>query len=785
MSTASPSVQSFSLTMTVLEALIQALNGMVIHNSNAETPPAVILWPDEKQQWGKLMPRLRAELPYLLTLGKYDPTTKTGPAIWLKCMIAGTLPQADWPQTTVPILYLPGVSRQQLRAVENCPRELQPLAELQYRGVFWSQPNSRDWTILAFLKSKEGLGLDVAQDQATLQAMQGALSRLAETPLGELQRKKLEAEDFNHLLTPDPVREVLLWLNEPDSIKAQWAGDRWNAFRSVCQDKYKFNPDQDGAITAAEKLGKKQDSWVVVWNRFAEAPGAYQSIPKLLKQAAPTEIDMFADRSTWPNLNEEAEEELRSRLLQLRQLTAAEAIEQIRQLEVDHGLRRDWVWAELGQAPLAKALEHLNTLADVAEKSLGGPNPQTMAEQYVVGGWQADAAVIQAIACAERDSDSRAVFSAIRTIYKPWLEQTTEHLQALIREQAYPLASVATLQIPTLDKGDCLLFVDGLRFDVAQLLKQILENRGLTIDASWQWVPLPTVTATSKPAVSPVAQLIQGSVDGANFQPALTVDSKTLTTERFAKLLETQEIQQLKQNDTGDPKGTAWTEAGELDKYGHAHGVKLAHEVLRQIRSLAVRIQDLLDAGWQRVQVVTDHGWLLMPEGLPKQDLPGHLAETRWGRCAVLKEASSTEIDTQSWFWSANVRIALPTGIRCFRAGLDYAHGGISLQECVTPVLTILGQAPLQNASIREFKWVGLRCRVNVDHGSVDMTVDIRTKPADASTSLAAGGKAVTKEQISLAIADDSTEGDPAIIVLMDDQGTVLAKQVTIIGGEK
>ena len=785
MSTASPPAKSFSSTMTVLEALIQALNGMATHNPNAEAPPSVILWPDEKQQWGKLMPSLRSELPYLLSLGEYDPTTKTGPAIWLKCMIAGTLPQSDWPETTVPILYLPGVSRQQLRAVENCPWELQPLAELQYRGVFWSQTNSRDWTILAFLKSKEGLGLDVAQDQATLKAMQGALSRLAETPIGELQRKKLEAEDFNHLLTPDPVREVLLWLNEPDSIKAQWAGERWDAFCSVCQDRYKFNPDQDGAITAAEKLGKKQDSWVAVWNRFAEAPGAYQSIPKLLKQAAPSAIDMFADRSTWPNLNEGAEEDLRSRLLQLKSLTAPEAINQIRQLETEHGPRRRWVWAELGQAPLAKALEHLIILADVVEKSLGGPTPHAMAEQYVDEGWQADAAVIQAIACAERDSDSRAVFSAIRTIYKPWLEQATEHLQALIREQAYPLASAAVLQAPTLNKGDCLLFADGLRFDIAQLLKQALEDKGLSVDAGWQWVPLPTVTATSKPAVSPVAQLIQGSVDGANFQPALKADSKTLTTDRFAKLLETQEIQQLKQNDTGDPKGTAWTEAGELDKYGHAHGVKLAHEVLRQIRSLAVRIQDLLDAGWQRVQVVTDHGWLLMPEGLPKQDFPGHLAETRWGRCAVLKETSSAEIDTQPWFWSADVRIALPTGIRCFKAGIDYAHGGISLQECVTPVLTILGQAPLQTAGISEFKWLGLRCRVIIDNGSADMTVDIRTKPADATTSLAAGGKPVTKEQISLAIADDSTEGDPAIIVLLDDQGTVLAKQVTIIGGER
>ena len=57
------------------------------------------------------------------------------------------------------------MSRADLRAIESCPRELQPLAELQYRGAFWSQANGKDWTVNAFLTSKKGgLVLDVVQD---------------------------------------------------------------------------------------------------------------------------------------------------------------------------------------------------------------------------------------------------------------------------------------------------------------------------------------------------------------------------------------------------------------------------------------------------------------------------------------------------------------------------------------------------------------------------------------------------------------------------------------------
>ena len=62
----------------------------------------------------------------------------------------------------VPVLYLPGVGRQDLRAVESCPESLKPLAELQYLGVIWSQVNGKDWTILTFLKSdQDGLGVEL------------------------------------------------------------------------------------------------------------------------------------------------------------------------------------------------------------------------------------------------------------------------------------------------------------------------------------------------------------------------------------------------------------------------------------------------------------------------------------------------------------------------------------------------------------------------------------------------------------------------------------------------
>src|SRR5438093_1446810 len=81
---------------------------------------------------------------------------------------------------------------------EECPEELKPLVELQYRGAVWTQLNGKDWTIEAFLMSENGgLGLEVGRDNATRNALLGALDTLATTPISTLRVHKLEAEDFD------------------------------------------------------------------------------------------------------------------------------------------------------------------------------------------------------------------------------------------------------------------------------------------------------------------------------------------------------------------------------------------------------------------------------------------------------------------------------------------------------------------------------------------------------------------------------------------------------------
>lgn len=773
------------MNTTILDRLQQALTGAALHNRNVQVAPAAILWPDKERQWEAIAPLLRDVLPQFLVLGAYDPAARQGPAIWLKCMIARTLPEADWPEDAIPVIYLPGISRQELRAVNTCPKPLQPLAELQYRGVFWSQHNGKDWTVLAFLKSREGgLGLDVAQDARTQAAMTRSLLQLVDTPIEELSGRRLEAADFDRLLSTDPVRDLLRWLNDPAGTHAQWSPEQWSAFRAICKAEYGFDPQTEGELTGAERLGNRQGKWTSVWSRFEEAPRLYPNLPALLARAEPPAQDLFADRSAWPGSNEREEQELRKQLLALETLAPHQAAAELPRLEKHHGGRRNWVWARLGYAPLAQALEHLVILSQAAGQALGGAAIQDMAAHYAESGWRADAAMLAALACVERAEDVAAIRVALRAIYAPWLEGAAVRLQALVGQGTYPGHGRASPAQGDYQDGECILFFDGLRLDVGQLLKDQLEDRDFRVTLTPTWTALPSVTATGKAAVSPVAGQLAGTPEAADFQPAIAATGKPLSSYYFRQLLTDDGWQVLGKEEIGDPAGRAWCEYGDLDHYGHEHGWKLAWRVKEQLREVVERIDGLFTAGWRRVRIVTDHGWLLVPGGLPKAELPGYLAESRWGRCALLKPTSQTQGLVIPWRWSSDVQVAMAPGISCFKAGTEYAHGGLSLQECLTPVLTITRDTTPTQATLGEIEWRGLRLRMAVEGSGSGKTVDLRTRPADPGSSVTGGGKPVNETgKVSLVVEDDTLEGTAAVLVLVDAQGTVVAKRPTTIGG--
>lgn len=769
------------MTGIVLDQLLEHLRSKDVALEGQERPVA-ILWTDPKEEWKPLLETLLVNLEELLVLGNYDPARRTGPAIWIRCLVDRVLKEPLLPEDRAPILYLPGVSRQDLRAGEECPDALRPLVELLYRGCLWIQQNGKDWGLMSFLGSKNTINLDISRDQTTFEALSRALPEVAVTPLEQLQGRRLEADDFDRMLSDDVIRDVLRWLNDPEGSRARLDENRWGAFRNRCQDELDFDPDLVADVSAGEYLGKAQGAWKKVWDRFEETPPVYENVGDLLYRSRPAGELPF-ERERWPDLNDEDEESVRKELLALSGLAHLEACQKIKILEKDHGHRRSWVWARLKKSPLAMALEPLSRLAEAAASVIGGASPDEMARTYLKRGWQADAAAWEVLSeCPP--GDESLLQKVVSHLLHPWLDDSARSFQEAI--QKYPLPGKdQQVKIEPID-NQCLLFADGLRIDLGLKLQQLLEGRGLRVQLNQRWAACPTVTATAKPAVTPARDEITGQTLGEDFAPSFSSNGEAVQAKNLREALEAQEFQILGKGEFETPltdQAKGWLETGHIDTLGHQMEARLARQIPEELERLSERVLGLLNSGWKSVRIVTDHGWLFLPGGLPKVDLPKHLTESRWARCAVIAGASEPDVMKYPWYWNSSRFFATPPGCACFNKSPVYAHGGLSLQECFIPDLLVEHSGDTRiKASIETIDWKGLRCIVEARADGTGIQADLRLKHP-GGTSVISGIKPLTEEhRVSLLLEDDEHLASELILVLLDGEGNILAHQSTQVG---
>ncbi len=773
--------------MRIIDSLIEAVKGSAKYSADVQIAPFCILWPDKDRQWEAVIPQhLQIELPELCVLGDYAPEKRTGPGIWLRCVLAQKLADVDLPAETTAIFYLPGVSRQDLRAIENCPDELKPLAELQYRGIIWSQKNSKDWTVSAFLKY---LGLDIAADKPTLEAMASALAVLLHQEVETLRGKQLDEDFFNTLVSSgDPDRDILMWLNAAENFRSNLNESQWKAFLKICKAKLGFRPEKDGPITGAERLAQHHGPWQKVWSRYCEAPKLYPNIPGLIRKSSP---NMFEDLSGWPQCNEHDENNLRGELLSTTRITPADARELLLKLESEHKHRREFIWAQLGESPLAMALEWLAKLAETTSNKISGGSLHDAETLYTSFGWLADDAVMKALSKVDKQQDIEAITNAIRSVYTEWAEESARFLQKLFSNMPYP-GQDESGQVKQYDKdGVCILFVDGLRFDLGKRLSELLRQNAFKVSERINWSALPTVTATGKPAVSPVRNHITGLQVAADFEPCVAATGQVIKGgHHLEKLLTQNGWIVLKKNENGNGVGRAWLEFGDIDHEGHDRGWKLAKHVENLLAEIVDKIKALLDSGWKRMQIVTDHGWLLLPGGLPHVDLHPSLTENKWGRCATMKPGALSEQKLFPWRWNSDALVALADGVSCYKNGQEYSHGGLSFQESLTLELTITAIEAQETSWILEITdvaWKGLRCNVTLEGDPKGLKLDIRSQPGNPDSSLLEGVKPFKENgTVSVVVENEDYEGTAAAVVVLDSNDRLVAQTTTVIGrGEK
>ncbi|EMY35393.1 cytoplasmic protein [Arthrobacter crystallopoietes BAB-32] len=572
-------------------------------------------------------------------------------------------------------------------------------------------------------------------------------------------------------------------MDDPEAVEKSMALSRWNAFCGLAASQYGVDPRKDSVLTAGALLGAREGNWKHVWARFVENPKKFPHVPELLDQSksnSGTLFEMGGYPDSWPSDNQDAEQLLRSRLADLGAETAAEAADAIRALESIHGQRRDWVWSALGLSPLAQALEFLMDIVLQTETGASSGSVDDQAAWYFTSGWTIDDAAVRALASARTTADRTAVAAALTSLYGTWLEDMASRFQNAAVSSGYQ--GQTGLEVHS---GTCVIFVDGLRMDIGQRLQSELAARGIETGIDYRLAAFPTVTPTGKPAVAPLTINI-GSGPGfaAGNENGIGLEGTA-----FQKALEASAVQKVPNDALGDPSGRGWTEIGDLDSSGHSHGHKLVDRIDAEITLVADRIQVLLEAGWKRVVTVTDHGWLLAPQVLRKvEPVPMHLTEgekSRKDRVARLSTAASgSTYPTVPWTWDSSVSMTSAPGTGSFETGVVYTHGGLSLQECVIPVLSATGAGKATfEAKLEALKWTGMRCRIDVADAVEGMSVEIRTASGDAASSVA-GPKLLRDGEAKLLVADDGLLNQPVFVVLLDPAGKIVGQAKTAVGGE-
>ena len=332
-----------------------------------------------------------------------------------------------------------GVARSELRAVDTCPPELAPIAELQYRSQWFSHPNGRDWTVRALLVARRAWPrAHVADDAETSAALLLALDRLLDEPVDRLAKQLLDADFFRDLVNPDPVRSLLGWLDDPQGFRARLDDAQWTAFVQQCKADYGFDPTRrrrDHRRAQARRARGRVGAGLEALRRDARAlsrdpraapqgaaDGAHRRAPRRLaagqrggRGPAPQPPARLrgADRRRRP------------------QGGRAASTPSTRGGAARSGPSSD-------QAPLAFALEQLARArrADRAAARRRRSRRRSSAD-YADRGWRADDAVLRALAAAhERRPIAQAVSAAVAAMYRPWLDAGAKALQAAIGPMA-------------------------------------------------------------------------------------------------------------------------------------------------------------------------------------------------------------------------------------------------------------------------------------------------------------------------------------------------------------
>lgn len=365
-------------------------------------------------------------------------------------------------------------------------------------------------------------------------------------------------------------------------------------------------------------------------------------------------------------------------------------------------------WGEL--ARLSKAV---TTLLDATPR-IPWAKPADAIEWYIHVGWRIDQAgehILQQL--VKPSKELLDLITPLREAYRNHWEHLMIEWSDLWSNAKCPLPDKKSQgewlrdELKASSRPTAVIVIDALRYDIGMALReQININEGIeraTVIAAH--TALPTITALGMGMALPLAERdLHAEIVKGKWQ--LYYKGQTLDlsiAENRREWLKTHyKISPDALLQLADVRISGMLPAPQgkrpllflfdaiIDKLGHdeeleAWGTKHIQENYVQTIGL------LRDNGWERVLIVTDHGFIHWPGSIEHKVSP--LPDAAYSSRRAMAYPAETYLEGPQGLAPGGAwRIAVPNGAECFRSygGLGFFHGGASLQEWIVPCLKIV-----------------------------------------------------------------------------------------------
>lgn len=397
-------------------------------------------------------------------------------------------------------------------------------------------------------------------------------------------------------------------------------------------------------------------------------------------------------------------------------------------------------------------LERLSRAARLLlEASVTQPwsSPAEAIDWYISDGWCADRAGEEILRDLSKPAPALlTVITPLRAAYRARWEQAMIEWSRVWTEAGCPvpaLSSAGEWLAGQLEqkRPTAIVVLDALRYDLGRALADRINHQEGMIRAKVDSAraPLPSITplgmalALPIPETQLVADLTGGKwqvrQEGRDADLSIAATRRTWWLEQtgvaVGALVEMTAVLNAEVPAPGEGRTRLIVHDAAIDKLGHDDQLE-AQGTSAVLDRYLLAVERLRTAGWLRILVVTDHGYIHWPASEEK-NAPPPLTTPQpaySSRRALVYSAQVEFTGPQGLTPGERWRVAVPYGAASFRAygGLGYFHGGASLQEWIIPCLTV--EWPLQarpvNAALQPLPQVlsqRVRVPLRVERGSL------------------------------------------------------------------